>query len=178
MPVTPPLHPALVHLPLGAALVVPLVALGLTVALWRGRWPTGVWSIVVGLQVLVVGGGMMSMRTGEEAEHQVRRALPETRSFIHEHEERAKAFMGGAFTVLLLSAGVLVARNKPAVARGLTVASTLGALGVAGLGMNAGKAGGELVYEHNAAAAYATSAQAPAATPAPGGAPVAADHDD
>lgn len=176
MPATPPLHPAIVHLPLGAALVVPLVALGLTLALWRGRWPTGVWSVVVGLQLLVVGGGMMSMRTGEEAEHDVRRALPATRSAIHEHEERAKAFMGGAFTVLLLSAGVLVARNKPAVARGLTVATSLGTLGVAGLGMNAGKAGGELVYVHGAASAYGAPAQAPA--PSPGGAPVAADHDD
>lgn len=178
MPAAVPLHPAIVHLPLGAALVVPLVALGLTVALWRGRWPTGVWSIVVGLQLLIVGGGWLSLRTGEEAEHVVRRALPETRSAIHEHEERAEAFMGGAVAVLLLSAGVLVVQKKPALARGLTVATTVGSLVVAGLGVNAGKAGGELVYEHNAASAYSTSARAPAPTATPGAAPVAADHGD
>jgi hypothetical protein len=51
--------------------------------------------------------------------------------------------MGGAFGVLLLSIGVLVARNEPAVARGLSVATTVGTLAVAGLGMYAGKAGGE-----------------------------------
>jgi uncharacterized membrane protein len=171
---TPPLHPAIVHLPLGLALVLPLVALGLTLALWRGRWPLGVWSIVVGLQLLTVGGGMMAMRTGDQEEHQVERVVPE--SLIEEHEERAKAFMGGSFAVLVLSIGVLVARNRPAVARGLGVATTVGSLVVAGLGMSAGKAGGELVYVHGAAAAYGAPAQAPA-TP-PGGAPVAGDHGD
>lgn len=107
-------------------------------------------------------------------EHRLERVVAEP--LIEEHEERAKAFMGGSFTVLLLSIGVLVARNKPAVARGLSVATTAGALVVAGLGMNAGKAGGERVYVHGAAAAYGAPAQAPAASP--GGAPVAGDQGD
>jgi uncharacterized membrane protein len=170
---SPPLHPAIVHLPLGVALIVPLVALALTFALWRGRWPTSVWGLVVGLQVLVVGGAGFAMRTGEQEEDRVEHVV--AHKLIHEHEEKAEAFMGSAWAVLFLSAGVLLARRKPALMRGLGVATSVGAVAMAGLGLNAGRAGGELVYVHGAAKAY-QQYQAPAA--APGGLPVAEEHGD
>jgi uncharacterized membrane protein len=169
-----PLHPAIVHLPLGVALAVPLVALALTLALWRGRLPVGVWGLVVGLQVLVVGGGGFAMRTGEQEEERVEHVV--AHKLIHEHEEKAEAFMGSAWAVLFLSAGVLVARRKPALVRGLTAAATVGAVAMAGLGLNAGRAGGELVYVHGAAKAYQEYPAAPAAAPA--GTPVAEEHAD
>jgi uncharacterized membrane protein len=170
---TPPLHPAIVHLPIGLAAVVPLVALVLTVALWRGRWPAGVWSIVVALQLLTFVGGGMAMRTGEREEEHVERFVPH--DALEEHEERAEAFVWTAGAVFLLGLGVLFASRKPALARALTVATTAGSLAVAGLAMRAGKAGGELVYVHGAAAAYGAPAGAPAQG---GGTPVAGDHDD
>jgi uncharacterized membrane protein len=170
-----PLHPAIVHLPLGVSLVIPLIALALTVALWRGRLPAGVWGLVVGLQVLVVGGAGFAMRTGEQEEDRVEHVV--AKKLIHEHEEKAEAFMGSAWAVLFLSAGVLFVRSKPTVMRALCAATTVGAVAMAGLGVNAGRAGGELVYVHGAAKAYMEEHQKPAPT-APGGAPVAGDHVD
>jgi uncharacterized membrane protein len=170
-----PLHPAIVHLPLGVALVLPLVALALTVAMWRGRLPTGIWGLVVGLQVLVVGGAGFAMRTGEQEEDRVEHVV--AKKLIHEHEEKAEAFMGSAWAVLFLSAGVLFVRRKPGLVRALSAATTVGAVAMAGLGMNAGKAGGELVYVHGAAKAYQEEHQTPPPT-APGGLPVAEDHAD
>jgi len=170
-----PLHPAIVHLPLGVALAVPLVALALTVALWRGRLPAGVWGLVVGLQVLVVGGGGLAMRTGEQEEDRVEQVV--AKKLIHEHEEKAEAFMGSAWAVLFLSAGVLFVRSRPGLVRALTAATTVGAVAMAGLGLTAGHAGGELVYVHGAAKAYLEEPQTPPPA-APGGMPVASEHAD
>jgi len=145
-----PLHPALVHLPVGLALVVPLVALGLSLALWRKWLPTAAFAVVVGLQLLALGGGFAAYVTGGQDQEKVEKLLSET--LIEEHEEAAEAFLWGQGFALALSAAVLLARGKAAkVAPALAV---LAALGVAGLALRAGHRGGELVYRYGAAAAH------------------------
>jgi uncharacterized membrane protein len=158
-----PLHPALVHVPIGIAAILPLIALGLTVALWKGRWPRGVWAVLVSLQLLLVGGGALSLRTGEQEEERVEKVVPE--AVIEEHEERAEVFFWTAAALLLPSLAVLFLKGEGA-RRALMLGVTGGTLAVAGLGVWTGHSGGELVYLHGAAAVYGAGG-APGAPSAP-----------
>jgi hypothetical protein len=138
-----PLHPAIVHLPLGIAVALPFIALGLLAALWRGALPRRAWAVILGLQILLQATGFMALRTGEGEEDRVEDRL--SHAAIHEHEERAEAFMVGAGIVLALSVGVLLIRREK-VTRWLAVATTAGTLVVAGLAISTGEAGGQLVF--------------------------------
>lgn len=152
-----PLHAGLVHVPLGVAFVLPLVAAGVAAAIWRGALPRRAWAIVVALEVVLLGSGVAALRTGESDEDRVERITGERP--IEEHEEAAEAFVWAAGAALVLGAiGLGVPEGKAVkIATALTVVATLA---VAGLGFRAGHEGGKLVYAHGAAAAYA----APGAT--------------
>ncbi|MFL5260977.1 MAG: DUF2231 domain-containing protein [Anaeromyxobacteraceae bacterium] len=145
-----PLHPALVHLPIGLALVAPALVLGIGVAVLRGALPRRAWWIAVGLQVFLVAGGIAAAQLGDREEKLVARVVP--KSLIHEHEERAEAFLwsAGLGVGALAAAGLLLAA-RPRSAVALAVATTLA---TAGLALYAGKAGGALVYDHGAASAW------------------------
>lgn len=80
-----PLHPALVHLPLGLAAVLPIAALGLALALWRGWLPARAWVGLVVLQAMLVAGGVVALRTGEADEERVERTVGEASIEAHEH---------------------------------------------------------------------------------------------
>ncbi len=149
-----PLHPALVHLPLGLSFVLPLLALGLTIAALRGRWSPGAWSMLVGLLLLTVGGGLAAMATGEQEEEVVERVVSE--SVIEQHEERAEAFVWTSGAVLVLALVPLVLK-KEGPRRVLAAGVTVGTLAMAVLGAWTGHAGGALVYSHGAASAYTSS---------------------
>lgn len=146
-----PLHPAIVHVPLGLAIVLPLIAAGFAWGIWTGRVRPGAWLAVIALQALLVGSGVIAMRTGEAEEDTVEAVVD--KAMIHEHEERAEQFVWSAGATLALSIVVLVA-GKPARARPLMVAAVVATVAVAGLAVRTGQAGGELVYVHGAASAY------------------------
>lgn len=146
-----PLHPAIVHLPLGLAFILPVLALGFTWALWKGAVQRRTWAAVVALQALLLGAGLLAMNTGEREEDRVERVVPG--AALKEHETRAEQFVWGTGATLLLAALVLVCRN-PRTARALTVATVAGTVIVAAAAIRVGHAGGRLVYEHNAGAAY------------------------
>ena len=155
-----PIHPALVHLPVGLALAVPLVALGLALARARNLLPTSSFAVVVGLQLVALGGGFASYVTGGQDQEKVQKVVSE--KAIEAHEEAAELFLWGQGLSLVLSAAVLFARGGAAkVAPALAV---LGTLAAAGLALRAGHRGGELVYRYGAAAAHLPSG---AAAPAP-----------
>jgi uncharacterized membrane protein len=157
---TVPLHPAVVHVPLGLALVLPLVAAGLALALWRGLLPRRSWAVVVLLQLVLVGGAAAALLTGGHEEDRVERVVG--KAPIHRHEEAAEDFLWAAVAVLAVAGAVLLlpARAVPAGAL-VTVGATLV---VAALALRTGKAGGELVYRFGAAAAYGAG---PGAVPPP-----------
>jgi uncharacterized membrane protein len=157
---TLPLHPALVHVPIGLAFVLPVVAVGLTLALWRRKLPRAAFGVLVGLQAILVGAGIVAMQLGERDEHQVKRVVPER--FIEAHEERAEVFVWAAGAVLAGAVAVLVV--PASAATGVAAMVAAGTLAVAALGGVAGQAGGELVYRHNAATAFLPGA-APGAPP-------------
>jgi len=151
-----PLHPAIVHVPLGLAFVIPPLAAGFAWALWTGRIrPRGAWLAVVVLQTLLLGGGLLAMNTGERDEDRVERVVPD--AAIERHEEYAEQFL--LAVGLTLAAAVLVmAFRKPAIARAMSVVTLAGSLVVVAAAIRVGHAGGQLVYSHNAGAAYTPSA--------------------
>lgn len=153
-----PLHPSMVHLPLGLALVIPLLALGIAVAYRRGLLPKPAWWAVIGTQLLLVGSAVVAMRSGEAEEDAVERLVPH--AAIEAHEEAATLFLWVAVAALVLSLAVALIRSER-IARPLALVAALAAFVVTGLGVNVGRAGGELVYVHGAAAGYAR-------TPPPG----------
>ena len=150
-----PLHPAIVHIPLGLAFVLPALALGFAWALWTGRVRPRAWLVVAALQAALVGAGWLALNTGQREEDRVEKVVP--KSAIAAHESAAEQFVWGAAATLAVVGMVPLIRRRE-VAQALTVAAVAGTIGVAFLGVRVGHAGGQLVYRHNAGAAYATAA--------------------
>jgi uncharacterized membrane protein len=150
-----PLHPAIVHVPIGLAVILPLIAIGIALAVRAGRLPRAAFAVVLVLQALLVGSGIAAYLAGEKDEHVAERVIAE--KLIEGHEERAEAFLWAAGVVLAGAGALLVV---PAGAVGLVSAAVVaGTVAVTGLGLWTGRAGGELVYVHGAAQAW----RAPAA---------------
>lgn len=139
---------------------MPVLAAGYAWALWSGRLRPRSWTTIVALQAVLLGAGLVAMNTGEREEGRVDGVVPE--AALERHEALAQQFVWATGAVLLLAAVVLVAR-RPAAARALTVATVAGSIVVTASAMRVGHAGGQLVYEHNAGAAYSTPGRGPAA---------------
>lgn len=158
-----PLHPAVVHFPLALAVVGPLLAAAILAVAWRRpAFPRAVWSIVLGLHALAVVTGLLAMRTGEDDEDRIEAIVAE--AAIEQHEEAAETFVWGMAALAGLALLPLVLR--PRAARLAALATVAAGVAVAGLAYRTGSAGGELVYRHGAAAAFANAG---AAAPAPVG---------
>lgn len=145
------LHPKLVHLPIALAVLLPLITGGLLVAWWRGWLPRRTWWIAIGLQVLLVGSGVVASQTGEIDEEVAERVVPE--AAMEAHEEAAEVFVAVSGGVLALLLVVPWVRRERA-ALGLAGLGFLATLGGLGLGYRVGEAGGRLVYEHDVARAW------------------------
>ncbi|HWR17508.1 MAG TPA: hypothetical protein VN577_21955 [Terriglobales bacterium] len=148
-----PLHPALVHLPLGLAFILPILAIGFTWALWTKRIQPRAWLVIIVLQAILLAAGLLAMNTGEREGERVERVVAERA--IETHEAFAEQFVWAVG--MTLAVGVLVLIPQSRVARALAIATVAGTFAVAGLAVRVGHAGGKLVYVHNAAAAYAQS---------------------
>lgn len=149
---TLPFHPAIVHVPLGLAFVIPLLAVGLVIAHRRRRLPRAAFAILIGAQALLVLGGVVAMQVGERDEKRVEAVVGE--QAIERHEERAEAFVWSAGIVLAGAVAILVV--PAGVTAGVAGVVAAGTFAVAGLALAAGEAGGELVYRRGAAAAFQT----------------------
>lgn len=154
---TLPLHPRLVHLPIALAVLMPMVSAGLLLMWVRDLLPRRTWIVALALQFLLVASSVVAMRTGENEEEAVEKAVPE--SAIEAHEEAAEVFTWTAAGVLVLFvAGA--ALPWAAAARSAAAGATVGTLIVLFLGYRVGQAGGELVYQHGAASVYTKAAPA------------------
>jgi hypothetical protein len=139
-------HPAIVHVPLGLAMVMPFLAAGLTLAVWRGRLPRTAFAVVAALQLVVVGAGFVALRLGHADARQAEQVA--TEAAVDAHEEAAETFFWVSVGVLVAAAGALAvpARHVPK----LGALVTAGALAALALGVNAGAKGGDLVFLHGA----------------------------
>jgi uncharacterized membrane protein len=159
-----PLHPAVVHLPITLAVLIPALAILATLLIHGGFLPSRTWGLVVLLQALLVGSGWLALETGEEEEERVEEIVAERH--IETHEDAAKRF------VWIAAAGLAVGALGPLNGRAGAIgraAGTLASLAVLAAGVYVGHSGGELVYKYGAASAYL---DAPAGAGAPRG-----DHD-
>lgn len=149
-----PLHPAVVHLPIALAVLLPLFAIG---ALWfirRGARPRSAWGVTVAMAATLLLSSWVSLQTGEQQEERVEDVIAE--SSIHQHEEAAELFMLATGAVLLVAVGGLVGGKFGQASRWLTLAGTVG---VFAAGWNVGHSGGMLVYRDGAASAYVNGGQ-------------------
>lgn len=145
-----PLHPAVVHLPIALAVLIPGLAILAILLIRNGFLPARSWALVVLLQALLVGSTGLALETGEDQEERVERVVAERP--IETHEEAAERFLMLAGVGLLASAAGLLPRRVGAAGRFATALVTLVVLAA---GVSVGHSGGELVYQHGAASAYA-----------------------
>lgn len=141
---TLPLHPAVVHVPLGLALVMPVLLSGLLWSIVARRLSVRAWLVGLLLQGVVLGAAVIALRTGEQDEERVEARAGE--ALLEAHERAAQAFTlvaGGAFLAAVVAFGL---RKRP---RAFLV-SGLGAValsvGMLALGIQTGHRGGMLVH--------------------------------
>jgi len=149
-----PLHPAVVHFPIVFALVLPILAV---VALWRMHdgAPLRTWGTVTLLAVLTWGAGYVTSRLGEADEERAEEVLA-SEDPLHEHEEAAEMFL----LVSGITAGLAIVGFAPRiVGRSARLLALLGSLLAAAAVARTGFLGGELVFQHGAAAAYKVDGQ-------------------
>ncbi len=151
-----PLHPAIVHLPIAIALLIPVFSILGILAIRSDLLPRRVWWGVVLLQALLAGSAWLATETGENEEERVERVLEH--DLIHEHEEAAERLLLLAAIGLVPVGLGLWAGRRGAIGRLLHV---LLALVVVAAAISTGRLGGELVYQHGAATAYTESAEGP-----------------
>lgn len=154
-----PLHPAVVHLPMALAVLVPVFAVGALIAVRRGARPMRSWSIAVGMFLALSASAWLSIETGEDQEEKVERVVPE--AAFETHEDAADAFLWLSVAVLGVAGIGLLNGKAGGPAR---VVATAGSLVLLVAGYRVGHSGGALVYTHGAASAYvAGTAAAPVA---------------
>jgi uncharacterized membrane protein len=146
-----PLHPAIVHFPIALAVLTPLLAALVGLAIRSRALDRRSWALVVLFQALLAGSAWLAVETGEDEEERVEKVVAERH--IEEHEEAAERLLALAAATLLVSLGGVAAGRLGAAARVATIA--VGAAVVAGA-VAVGHSGGELVYRHGAAGAYAS----------------------
>jgi hypothetical protein len=149
-----PLHPAIVHVPLGVAMILPLIAAALALAVWKGKLPRSVLALVTGLLVVLVASGFTAEFLGDRDAKQA--ALVAPKDAIEEHEEAADLFVWVAVGILALSVAPLLVPAR--LAPRLAALVTAGTVVVAGLAVNVGEKGGELVFLHGAGTSAAKAA--------------------
>ncbi len=149
-------HPRLIHLPIALAILMPLVAGGVTFAYLRGWFDRRVWVIVFLLQCTLVGSGLVAMYSGDSEKERVERVVEER--YIDFHEEAAELFIWASAIVLALMA-IPLALREGELSNALIIFSCLGSVVVLGLGYRAGEAGGRLVYQHGAASVHVDQAR-------------------
>ena len=144
-----PLHPAVVHLPIALAVLMPALALLAAVVIRMKFVQPRTWMAMLLLQAALVGSGWMALETGEEEEERVEHVVAERH--IEEHEEFAERFqLAGVVALVVVGAGLLPGATG-GLARGAAVLATLAVLAA---GVQVGHSGGELVYRYGAASAY------------------------
>jgi hypothetical protein len=132
--------------PIGLAVVMPLVAFGVAIAIQRRAFARRVWTLVVGLQAVVLVSALAATWSGEREAEQVEATLGE--ALVEHHEEAGEALAWAAGVVLGVAAVALFLADRTAKwMRLVTVIATLVVLAIA---FQAGHSGGVLVFTHGA----------------------------
>ncbi len=145
-----PLHPAIVHFPIVLALLLPFFAGTAMVFIHRGTRPHRAWAVVALVGGMLFASSWVSVATGERDEEVVEGIVPESSLEIHEETGELFMVLAGANALLLL--GGLINGN---IGAGVRAIASLGTLVLVVMAFRVGHSGGQLVYTHGAARAYA-----------------------
>jgi uncharacterized membrane protein len=165
-----PLHPAIVHFPIVFAFLLPIAAAVALYLMVNKPNRTRLWLPVAALSLALAGSAWLAVETGEDQEEVIEDVV--ARAPLHDHEERAEAFLLAAGLLAFVSLLGAAPGRTGTIARGAT---GIGSVVVLGMAFFVGRSGGALVYEEGAAAAYVMprTPDATARTPEWGD-----DHDD
>lgn len=144
-----PLHPGVVHIPLGLALVLPILVILVQWSIRRQWIPQRAWCGIVLLQGMLFAAVIVAVETGEDEEGVALNVVP--KSAIETHSDRAAWFRVFAAVATGCAALGLVSGRLGAVARWVTMALSLVLCTTAAL---VGKSGGDVAYRHGAATMY------------------------
>lgn len=147
-----PFHPMIVHFPMALTFVLPFLVLIFAYMIKINKMTPRGWLIIVGLQLAVTITGYVSLESGETEEHNVQKVV--FKDLIHTHEEAAEIFVGSTVIALVISIGAFFLRKELQFPVKLSVA-LIGFVSCY-LAYKTGALGGELVYKHGAASAYAS----------------------
>lgn len=146
IPIPSPLHPAIVHSPIVLILIGTLVAI---IAAFIRRWHLP-W-LSAGLLTLGALGAIGATWSGGEDEEMAENLSPQADKILEEHEEWGERTRNVAIAAAILGVTALIVAAKfPKVARGLTTATALVAIGASYCVAETGHYGGLLVYKHGA----------------------------
>jgi len=165
-----PLHPAIVHMPIVLAILVPVFVIGVMVAIKRGVPPQKAWRLIVALLAVFAVSTVVAVKTGSDEEEVVEEVVDH--DIIHEHEEAGELLRNLTLLTFALSLVGLAGGKVGAAFRGVSSGMVFV---LAVQGYRVGDSGGELVYDHGAANAYI---EAPAGVPDAGEAPEDSDQPD
>lgn len=136
-----PLHPAVVHLPIALAVLLPLFAAGSLWAIHRGTKPARAWLLTTALLGLLALSAVVAVQTGKAQSDRVERVVGE--AAVDQHEETGETFLILSAIVFAVSLAGLVSGTAGRVARGATMVGVLALLIV---GWRVGHSGGTIVY--------------------------------
>lgn len=154
-----PLHPAVVHFPIVLALFLPLVALAALAYIRRGVDGRRAWQPVLLLSALLALSAWTAVQTGKQEEEMVEDRVSELA--FEEHEESGERLMVLSGVLLVVMAGGILSGSWGRRAR---VLGTVGAVALVAAAWQTGHSGGQLAYQHGAAALYAQADAAGGAT--------------
>lgn len=145
-----PFHPVIIHFPLAITFILPVLVLVFALFIKNNKMAPKAWLIIIGLQLFTTVTGYISLESGEKEEDAVEKVVE--KKFIHEHEEAAEIFVGSTVLALVIGiAAFFVKRELQFILQMVIVAISLVSCFLA---YRTGKLGGELIYQHGAAAAY------------------------
>ncbi len=154
MPPELPWHVIVVHVPLGGAVLLPVVS-AVLVAFPREERRT--WAVAFVLQTLVLIGCLVASATGERQGLAVQFLVDA--DAIEAHETAAQVFLA-ATVATWIALGVGLSRRAMPRRRSVAAAAVVLGLVAAALGARAGHLGGELVFQQGAVRAHEQAGQA------------------
>ena len=148
-----PLHPAIVHFPLVLAFLLPISAVTAAWTIRKGSRVTRAWLVPLAIAAALSLTSWLAVETGENQDERVEQIVAEQP--LETHEEAAEHFLTASIVVLLITGAGMVKGRAGGVARYASLAVAIALVGGAAY---VGHTGGQLVYKHGAASAYATPA--------------------
>ncbi len=146
IPIPSPLHPAIVHFPIVLILLGTLVAV---CAAFIKRWHLPVISAV--MITLGALGAIAATWSGENDGEMVESNSPAVETILEQHEEWGERTRNAAIVAAMLGiSSVALTRKFPKLARGLSFATAVVAIGASFCVAETGHYGGQLVYKHGA----------------------------